>query len=453
MRSKRLWAGFLALLVVFCCLLGGCLSAEDEAVLAPSALPQNLDPQLAEGEEAAFVIRHLFEGLTVLTPEGIALGAAESVETSSDGLTYRFTLREDASWSDGEPVEAEDFVFAFQRLFDPSTGSEAAEDYLMIAGASERLAGQEVSLGVEAEGNTVVFTLDQPEEEFLYRLSLPAASPCREDFFQSTHGRYGLSRETILGNGRYTLSTWDGEFLRLRGRGADEGEVIRMQPEAEQNVYWQQTEEGELDLVYGILFNQSVDLFSSELVRTALASNLPEGLERPGTALSPGLREGQGTVTLPEINRDQTLYRQGAAGKETDGLTVLIPEEGNLYQVFSDIAQIWQRDFGLFLAVETLPEEELMERVESGEYDCAVVTLPADYPSPRRALQKAGELAHIEDEDFLRLLSYQEDSTAAEEYLLQTGGFIPIAALSFTLQTGGFPAYPVVNREVSFFGG
>ena len=237
MPSNRLKAAFLALLLLIACCLSGCLSAEDEAVLAPVALPDNLDPQLCEGETASFIVRHLFEGLTVQTPDGIAPGAAESWTVSADGLTYTFTLRPDAGWSDGEPVEAADFVFAFTRLFDPSTGSEAAADYLAISGASERLAGEEVPIGVRAEGaDTVVFTLGIPDREFLSLLSLPAASPCREDFFRETHGRYGLSLGDILGNGRFILSTWDGEYIRLRGRGEDEGTVIRLEPGAEATV-------------------------------------------------------------------------------------------------------------------------------------------------------------------------------------------------------------------------
>ena len=53
MPSNRLKAAFLALLLLISCCFGGCLSAEDEAVLAPAALPDNLDPQLCEGETAA----------------------------------------------------------------------------------------------------------------------------------------------------------------------------------------------------------------------------------------------------------------------------------------------------------------------------------------------------------------------------------------------------------------
>lgn len=141
--------------------------------------------------------------------------------------------------------------------------------------------GAGVPIGVRAEGaDTVVFTLRAPDREFLSLLSLPAASPCREDFFRETHGRYGLSLGDILGNGRFILSTWDGEYIRLRGRGEDEGTVIRLEPGAEATVYWEEAEAGDYTRVYGILFNQSVPLFSSEAVRAG-PRRRPPGIGLP----------------------------------------------------------------------------------------------------------------------------------------------------------------------------
>ena len=78
-------------------------------------------------------------------------------------------------------------------------------------------------------------------------------------------------------------------------------------------------------------------------------------------------------------------------------MTVLIPEDEALSRLFSDVAQLWQRDFGLYLAVETLPEAELMERVEAGEYDCAVLSLQADFAGPGRALETAAALGRVVD--------------------------------------------------------
>ena len=199
-------------------------------------------------------------------------------------------------------------------------------------------------------------------------------------------------------------------------------------------------------------------LFSSEAVRQALAADLPESVSRPETALSPGLREGLGTVKLPELAIDTALYRSGSAGNEAEGLTVLIPEDEALSRFFSDVAQLWQRDFGLYLAVETLPEAELMERVEAGDYDCAVLSLPADFAGPGRALETAAALGQAKDETYHSLLSEARQNgskadslyTEAEQFLLDSGAFIPLMKASFTLQTGGFPAVSLANGAISF---
>ena len=139
-------------------------------------------------------------------------------------------------------------------------------------------------------------------------------------------------------------------------------------------------------------------------------------------------------------------------------MTVLLPENEELSRLFSDVAQLWQRDFGLYLAVETLPEAELMERVEAGDYDCAVLSLPADFAGPGRALETAAALGQMEEGAYQSLLSEarQNDSkadslyTEAEQFLLDSGAFIPLMTAPFTLQTGGFPAVSLANGAISF---
>ena len=98
--------------------------------------PTNLDPQLANDHESMLVIQNSFEGLlTVDEDNQIAQGVAERYEVSDDDLIYTFYLRQDAKWSDGTPVTAEDFVFAFQRLVDPATLSPHASSFFCIKNA------------------------------------------------------------------------------------------------------------------------------------------------------------------------------------------------------------------------------------------------------------------------------------------------------------------------------
>ena len=84
--------------------------------------PDSLDPQRARNFEAANVLRDVLEGLTAVGPEGEPVpAAAEEWRVSKDGLTWTFTLRKTARWSNSDPLVAEDFVVALRRLVEPAT--------------------------------------------------------------------------------------------------------------------------------------------------------------------------------------------------------------------------------------------------------------------------------------------------------------------------------------------
>ena len=99
--------------------------------------PDSLDPQLARTDTAANILRDAYEGLASLDARGEpAPGAAERWQLSEDGLTYTFTLRGAARWSNGEPLVAQDFIAAWRRLVDPATGSQYADVLQPVAGAA-----------------------------------------------------------------------------------------------------------------------------------------------------------------------------------------------------------------------------------------------------------------------------------------------------------------------------
>lgn len=454
-RALKRAALLLCLMLAFA--LTGCLSEEAETLYPLTANPVNLDPQLAQGEDADFVIRHLFEGLVVVRDGEIVPAAAESWEVSDDRLQYTFVLRTDASWSDGEPLLAEDFVFAFTRLFDPATHAPAASDFTAIKGAQQRLDGEDVPLGVQADGNTLTITLNHPDNRFLYLLTTAPASPCREDFFLGTHGRYGLERNAILGNGPFYLSTWDADYLRLRGRQeTDAAEtVLRLDIGGNKSdAVWEVTDGKGESFVYGLLFNESDELFSEKAVRQALFYDLPETPELPLSILSPALREGMDALQLPQqdISIARSLFQSGltSAGDSVYGRSVLISEESGLSEMFSALTQIWQRDLGLYMAVELLPETELRRRVETGAFDCALMALSPDYAHP------AGVLAHFVSDSRENFCSYESESYdalfkqavqendpdaaaklygQAEQLLADDAVFLPLFTLHMALRT------------------
>jgi oligopeptide transport system substrate-binding protein len=127
--------------------------------------PNSLDPHKANGTWENTIISDMIVGLTTDDAEGKPIpGMAERWETSADGLTWRFYLRE-ASWSDGTPVTADDFVFAVRRIMNPETASEYASLLYVIKGAQAVNEGKAApeTIGVRALGpRTLEYTLNNP---------------------------------------------------------------------------------------------------------------------------------------------------------------------------------------------------------------------------------------------------------------------------------------------------
>ena len=86
--------------------------------------PESVDPHKARSVQAGVVLRDIGEGLLSYSPTGeLVAGAAKEWSISDDGLVYTFRLREDARWSNGDPLTAQHFVFSFRRLVDPATAA------------------------------------------------------------------------------------------------------------------------------------------------------------------------------------------------------------------------------------------------------------------------------------------------------------------------------------------
>ena len=101
--------------------------------------PGSLDPALAQGTHESWCLDHLFEGLMSYDENGEIVGGAaeEDVEVSDDQLTYTFTIKDGLKWSNGDPVTAEDFAFAWKRNLDPNLGADYAYQLYYIEGAEE----------------------------------------------------------------------------------------------------------------------------------------------------------------------------------------------------------------------------------------------------------------------------------------------------------------------------
>ncbi len=176
----------------------------------------SLDPQIATDGTSFEVIADITDGLMQMDATGKAVPAlAESVDVSSDGLTYTFHLR-DAKWSNGDPVTADDFVFGWQRAADPKTASEYSymlSDIGQIKNAAEVIKGDKpvTDLGVTAvDPKTLKVELNVPVSYFDSLMYFPTFYPVNRKFFGSlAEGTFGTSPETTLCNGAFKLASYE----------------------------------------------------------------------------------------------------------------------------------------------------------------------------------------------------------------------------------------------------
>ncbi|MCV3243648.1 peptide ABC transporter substrate-binding protein [Mesorhizobium sp. ZC-5] len=176
-----------------------------------AAEPETVDPHKTSTVYEAHVLRDLFEGLVMQDAKAELIpGVAESWTVSDDGKTYTFKLRENATWSDGSPVTAEDFVYSFRRLEDPATGAEYASMLYPIANAEEVNSGKAKpeDLGVKAvDARTLEVTLKAPTPYFLEMLTHQAAYPVNKAAIDSM-GADWIKPGKLVSNGAFTLAEW-----------------------------------------------------------------------------------------------------------------------------------------------------------------------------------------------------------------------------------------------------
>jgi oligopeptide transport system substrate-binding protein len=175
------------------------------------AEPKTLDPHRAVSASSLNILRDLFEGLAGTAPDGTPVpGVAERWDTSSDGLSWRFELRADARWSNGEPVTAGDFVAGLRRALDPATESAAAGLLAPILHARAIMTRQmpPQELGVEAlDERTLLIQLTAPTPWLLELLSHPVSSPLYRPALEQ-HGENFARPGRLVSNGPFFLSEW-----------------------------------------------------------------------------------------------------------------------------------------------------------------------------------------------------------------------------------------------------
>jgi len=263
--------------------------------------PGSLHPGLAQGTHDSWVLEHVFEGLMKKSPDGqIIPGMAESYDLSPDKLTYTFHLRDGITWTNGDPVTAYDFEYAWKYALNPNTGSEYAYQLYYIKGAEEfntapvaekkeptdpdpvtpeQLKALEDAVAVKAtDEKTLEVTLVNPTPYFLDLTSFYTYYPVNKKV-QEANPNWYTEASTYVSNGAFKLVEWrhkdsmklvknenyyDKDSIKL-----DEVDFVII---ADENTAWQMYQNGELDLVYPL---------PAEVVAKLSAENNPEYVVAP----------------------------------------------------------------------------------------------------------------------------------------------------------------------------
>lgn len=423
-----------------------------ELNLVETAEIPTMDSVLNTDTVGSTVMNNVMEGLYRLNldnkPE-LAM-ASEEPTISEDGLVYTFKLREDAKWSNGDPVTANDFVFAWRRLMDPSTGSQSA--YMMegiVKNASEVNKGdmELEELGVKAiDEKTLEVQLESKVPYFEDLLSLSMFLPQNEAYVTEKGNKFASNSDNSIYNGPFVLTDWDGTGLswsykknadywdadkvKLDGINVDvvketstainlydAGEVDTIKLSGE----YVQTKQGDPDLksvptssVFYFKYNQERNgeptALANENIRKAISMGfdkeayaktvlqngslpanglVPEGLSKnPST--DKDYREENGDLLSYDIKAAQDYMKKGLEelGLESVKLELLSDDSENAKKSSEYMqGQLMQNLPGLEISIRSVPFNVRLDVNKRQDYDIQMAGWGADYADPINFLE------------------------------------------------------------------
>ena len=384
--------------------------------------PGTFDPHHYTLRLEKTILNDLFVGLATSNAEGnIVPGVAQRWTASEDGLTWTFELRRDATWSDGHPLTAHDFVFAFRRLLDPETDSGHARSLYPIRNAKAVNVGGLAAdaLGVlAATDHTLVIELARPFPSLAERLSYPSGYPLPVHVIEE-RGEAWTEPGTMVSNGAFVLEDrepWS--YVRLGKNAAFqdadsvalEGVVYRSMRDA--NAAYYQYRSGELDaigdfpageiawvrehmpghlrlspmlsIVY-LVFNVAAPPFEDVRLREALSIALDRqrivrvlgSAEMASVSLVPPMVTGYASALAvvedrpARLERARRLLREAGFGKENPLTVTLCHVSGvESTRVNIAIAAMWQ-EIGVTTILDHEEREEHLADLRQGTFQVA----------------------------------------------------------------------------------
>ena len=408
--------------------------------------PETLDPALNSAVDGGNMILHTFEGLLTVDQEGkIAPGQAETWETSEDGLTWTFHLRDGLKWSDGSDLTAEDFVYSWKRVCDPEVAAPYAETVLsMVKGFDEAIEGDLDALAVTApDPQTLVVELTNPCSYFDSLAAFATLSPVQQATVEANGDAWAVDPATYVSNGPFMITEWvpssyiiteknpnywNADAIKLDSikwnliedsnaaySAYQSGEVLFIKDVPTEEIpSLQGSDEFFVDPIIGtyyISLNTQVEPLDNPLVRKALslaidreyvANTLMQGTYSPAVNfMGPGWKDTDGSDFMDNANGgepylssapdiDGALAALEEAGYPNgEGLPVLhyITNDAGYHKAVAEYLQDAWKEIGVTLEVEMMEWASFTPTRRNGEYEIARNGWVGDYSDPSNMLE------------------------------------------------------------------
>ena len=414
-----------------------------------SSEPGSLDPQLAMGTHESWILDHTFEGLMKYDKEGKLVPgmAVDFPEISEDGKTYVFTIRDDVKWSNGDPVTAEDFEFAWKRLADPETAAEYAFQLYYVVGAQEfnEGTGTREDVGVKAlDGNKLEVQLKGMTPFFDGLTAFYSLFPVNEKVV-TENPDWAKSADTLVSNGPFYMTTWehDSKINIRKNENYYNKDLVKIDGIdfdiiVEKSTEWAKFESGELDIVVapsdevtskmikendealivgdylGIEnynFNTEVTPFNNVKVRKALSmaidrkiitENVRQMGDTPAEGIVPfGLtgpdgkdfREGNGNLIVENLEEAKKLFEEGLAEEgmtladfNAKKFTLIYNTNETHKKVTQALQEMWKQTLGIEIQIENMDFQVKLDRERSGDFAISRSGWIGDYLDPMTML-------------------------------------------------------------------
>lgn len=401
--------------------------------------PQSLDPRKALGVPEGTVLYQIYEGLLTYDKKGnLVPGVAESWEVSADGLTYTFKLRDNARWSNGEPVTAKDFVYSWKSTLSPELASKYAEQLYIIKGGKAYNHGQSNADAVAVmakDDHTLTVTLERPAPYFLSMMAFYTYFPVNAKMVES-NSKWAAEPSTMITNGPFKVKSWNhGAKIELEKNDKYwDSQKVKM-AKADILIANQQAtrasllENGQADYVDGpqstdverlkakgnVTFNPQLSTYYYQfnfdkealknpkvrealflaLDREAIVQTVKKGNDKVAYAITPpGFPDAEpnsdfrkiGGDLYPKMNVERAKQLLAEAGypdgKGFPTLSFVTNQNEEHKAIAEAVQEMWKKNLGVNMNIDFKEWKVFLEDRKSGQFDVARRSWVADYMDP-----------------------------------------------------------------------